>query len=70
MSIQPTSAGSTEPQVVDPMLPAWLELVRQQVSTLKFGSVLITVHDSRITQVERLEKFRLDNSNWTVPNET
>lgn len=41
-------------------LPTWLELVRQQVDSLKFGTVQITVHDSHVTQVERLEKVRLD----------
>jgi hypothetical protein len=41
-------------------LPAWLELVRKQVDSLKFGTVQITVHDSHVTQVERLEKVRLD----------
>ena len=41
-------------------LPSWLELVRKQVDSLKFGTVQITVHDSRVTQVERLEKLRLD----------
>jgi hypothetical protein len=44
-------------------LPEWLELVRQQVSSLKFGTVQITVHDSRVTQVERVEKVRLDRPN-------
>jgi hypothetical protein len=43
--------------------PAWLELVREQVNSLKFGTVQITVHDSRVTQVERLEKLRLDRPN-------
>jgi hypothetical protein len=41
-------------------LPPWLELVRKQVDSLKFGTVQITVHDSHVTQVERLEKVRLD----------
>jgi hypothetical protein len=40
--------------------PSWLELVGDQVNSLKFGTVQITVHDSRVTQVERLEKVRLD----------
>ncbi len=44
-------------------LPEWLELVRRQVSSLKFGTVQITVHDARVTQVERVEKVRLDRSN-------
>lgn len=41
-------------------LPPWLRLVWQHVDTLKFGAVQITVHDSQVTQVERLEKTRLD----------
>ena len=38
----------------------WLRLVREHVNSLRFGSVLITVHDSRVTQVELSEKVRLD----------
>jgi hypothetical protein len=48
-------------------LPEWLELVRKQVNSLKFGTVQITVHDSHVTQVEKLEKVRLDRPN---PNST
>lgn len=39
--------------------PAWLDLVRDQVASLKFGTVLITVHDSRVVQVDRNERVRL-----------
>jgi hypothetical protein len=41
-------------------LPTWLQLVRKQVGPLKFGTVQITVHDSRVVQVERVEKLRFD----------
>jgi hypothetical protein len=41
-------------------LPAWLQLVREHVSSLKFGTVQVTVHDSRVVQVERVEKLRFD----------
>ncbi len=41
-------------------LPAWLLLVREHVGSLKFGTVQITVHDSRVVQVERVEKLRFD----------
>lgn len=41
-------------------LPAWLQLVRKQVGPLKFGSVQITVHDSHVVQIERVEKLRFD----------
>lgn len=40
--------------------PDWLLLVRRQVESLKFGTVEITVHDSKIVQIERVEKTRLD----------
>lgn len=42
--------------------PGWLELVREQVASLKFGTVLITVHESRVVQVEKNEKVRLDQT--------
>ncbi len=40
----------------------WLHLVREQVGTLRFGVVQIVVHDSRVVQIERTEKLRLDKS--------
>jgi hypothetical protein len=43
-------------------LPTWLQLVRDQVRSLKFGTVQITVHDSRVVQVERVEKLRFDKT--------
>ena len=52
-------AVSTEGPAAEP-LPAWLQLVRGHVRTLKFGTVQITVHDSRIVQIERVEKLRFD----------
>jgi hypothetical protein len=36
----------------------WLEVVRQNVAGLRFGSVQITIHDGRVTQVESIEKTR------------
>jgi hypothetical protein len=40
----------------------WLNLVRQQVHSLAFGVVQIVVHDSRVVQIERTEKVRLDQA--------
>lgn len=54
---QPISEGVREESK-----PGWLDLVREQVASLKFGTVLITVHDSRVVQVEKNEKVRLDQS--------
>ena len=36
----------------------WLQVVRDKVARLQFGSVQITVHDGRVTQVESLERTR------------
>jgi hypothetical protein len=36
----------------------WLEVVRKKVEDLRFGSVQITVHEGRVTQVESLERTR------------
>ncbi len=40
----------------------WLEIVRQQVTTLQFGMVQITVHESKVVEVERTEKIRIAHS--------
>lgn len=38
----------------------WLDVVRQQVSSLRYGVVQIVVHDSQVTQIEKTERVRLD----------
>ena len=40
----------------------WLELVRRQVGSLRFGVVQIVVHDSQVTQIEKTERVRLDRT--------
>jgi hypothetical protein len=40
---------------------AFREIVRA-VRSVAFGSVEIVIHDSRIIQIERKEKFRFDRS--------
>lgn len=48
----------------------WLEVVRKNVTNLRFGSVQITVHDGRVTQVESIEKTRFVASRDEVdPNQ-
>lgn len=37
----------------------WLEIVRSRVENLRFGTVQITVHDGKVTQVESIEKTRI-----------
>lgn len=38
---------------------AWIDIVRQKVASMRFGSVQIVVHEGRVTQVESTEKTRL-----------
>ncbi len=40
----------------------WLDLVRQTVESLRYGVVHITIHDGRVTQIEKTEKRRLDTA--------
>jgi hypothetical protein len=39
---------------------SWLEIVRRQVGSLRFGVVQIVVHDSQVTQIEKTERVRLE----------
>jgi len=41
---------------------AWIELVRRQVASLRYGVVQITVHDARVIQIETTERVRLERS--------
>ncbi len=40
----------------------WLELVKQQVGSLRYGVVEIVVHDGRVIQIEKTERLRLDKT--------
>jgi hypothetical protein len=41
--------------------PAWLDIVRQQVGSLRYGVVQVVVHDSQVTQIDKTERVRLGN---------
>jgi hypothetical protein len=45
----------------------WLEVVRRQVDSLKFGAVEIVVHDSRVVQIETTERLRLGTAESAPP---
>lgn len=53
MKTIPSESTATDSGKID-----WLEVVRNKVANLKFGSVQITVHEGRVTQVESIEKTR------------
>jgi hypothetical protein len=37
----------------------YLELIKQMVSEIKFGQIVITVQDEKIVQIEQNKKIRL-----------
>jgi hypothetical protein len=51
----------------EPVTEAWLDIVRQKVEAMRFGSVQIVVHEGRVTQVESTEKTRLPDAVPTPP---
>ena len=53
------STVKTESNLSANAAPEWLELVRRQVNSMRFGVVQIVVHDSQVTQVEKTERVRL-----------
>ena len=40
--------------------PPWLKIVQEQIESLRFGEVQIIVHDSKVVQIQRTEKVRLE----------
>ncbi len=57
MSERPKHSPETGPEDLK-----WLDLVVEQVRSLRFGVVEIIVHDSRVIQIEKTEKLRLEKS--------
>ncbi len=45
--------------------PEWLQVVQQQVTSLRFGVVQIVIHDSQVKQIEKTERVRLDKPSNT-----
>jgi len=62
LSFMSNDALTTQMASQLPTPPAWLLVVRQQVDSLKFGTVQITVHDRKVVQIERNEKMRIDST--------
>ena len=39
--------------------PRWIEVVRESVGEMRFGTIQIVVHDGRVTQVDATRRTRL-----------
>ncbi len=42
-----------------PAAETWLEVVRRQVESVRFGLVQIVIHDSEVVEIDRTDKVRL-----------
>jgi hypothetical protein len=54
LPVQPAPGGEAK--------PTWLQIVQNHVASLRYGSVVLTIHDSRVVQLEKQEKVRLDHA--------
>ena len=52
----------SQPNPQPPSVPEWLELVEKHIASIRFSTVQLTVHDSKVVQIETTEKVRLDKS--------
>ena len=48
--------------------PSWIQSVAERAAHLKYGSILITIHDSRVTQIDVLEKLRMPQGHPSAKN--
>jgi hypothetical protein len=53
---EPASQNKSSTPAMD--LDEWLAVVRASAKEMRFGSIQITVHEGRVTQVEATEKTR------------
>jgi len=47
----------SQPQDIDPSI---MDQIIRSVKEIKYGSVEIVIHDGKVVQVQKLEKFRFD----------
>jgi len=63
------SVATLKSNVSNSSEPNWLEIVRQHVESLRFGTVEIIVHDSRVIQIEKTERVRLTKNGAVVSSQ-
>jgi|GEM_PF-872607 hypothetical protein len=54
------SENRTKPASSADERPDWLDIVRRQVGSLRYGVVQVVVHDSQVTQIDETERVRLE----------
>ncbi len=50
--------------------PSWFVVLRGQIESLRFGTVQVVVHESRVVQIEKTEKVRFVKSGGNLSTNT
>jgi len=58
-----TAHSMAKPREV--MSPELLNQIAEAIQSIRFGSVQITIHNSRVVQIEKAEKVRFDRAHLT-----
>jgi hypothetical protein len=45
---------------------SWEKAVQEAIRSLRFGSVVVVVHEGKVTQIEKREKIRPEDTRSTV----
>ena len=53
-----TKTDYAEPQT--PSEPRWLEVIRESIGKMRFGTVQVVVHEGRVTQIDATHRTRLN----------
>jgi hypothetical protein len=58
--VTPARTEFTESPTADQASDPWLAVLAEKVRGMHYGTVQITVHDSRVVQIERTERTRFE----------
>ena len=62
MAVESSPGKAERPEAPKPSVQNdWIESIRQQVASLRFGVIQIVVHEGRVVQIDRTEKIRVES---------
>ena len=61
------TAAAPAPATVPNADSEWIEVIRQHVASLRFGVIQVVIHEGRVVQIERTEKYRLNPKAGSQP---
>lgn len=60
-ALSPGAPAAAAASAVNGEQSDWVEVIRQHVASLRFGVIQVVIHEGRVVQIERTEKYRLNN---------